>query len=292
MRRSKNNRRGAFLLPTLMTTGNMVMGCLVVAFLFDRGAEIALTCAILILVAGLLDVFDGLVARATDASSRFGMEYDSMADIVSFGVAPAWLLFVYCLKGFWPVGLAACVWYVTCTAFRLARFNAQVENRVVGFSGLPCPAAAATVASFVILMETIPRLSFVQSIPLQEGLFHTIAPWVAGGMAGLGWLMVSRTPYLALKGFDFHRPRPIRLVLATVVFGFVLWSLPQLLFPLSLVYIFLGLIASFLTRVRWAEVVAPAWVEWAERMTAEKPTVAVMGPRQGTAYPKLPRLPR
>lgn len=292
VKRSKKIRRGAFLLPTLMTTGNLILGCLVVACLFDRGTDLALTCAILILLAGLLDVFDGVVARATNTSSHFGMEFDSMADVVSFGVAPAWLLYIYCLDGFGFVGLAACVWYITCTAFRLARFNARVEDRVTGFSGLPSPAAAATIASFVILMETFSRLSFAQAMPSIDILARAVAPWVSVGLAGLGWLMVSRTPYLALKGIDFHRRRSIRLVLAAVVFGFVLWSLPQLLFPLALLYVFLGLVASFLTRVRWAEVVVPAWVEWAERMTADKPAVAVTGSRQGTADPKLPRLPR
>jgi len=157
---------------------------------------------------------------------------------------------------------------VTCTAFRLARFNARVENRIHGFSGLPSPAAAATVASFVILMETLQRWSVAARLmPSQDYLIYSLAPWVAALMAGLGWLMISRTPYLAIKGLDLTKPRPIKLVVATVVFGFVIFSLPQLLFALFLLYIFSGLVAGFLTRVRWVTVVAPAWVEWAERVT-------------------------
>jgi CDP-diacylglycerol--serine O-phosphatidyltransferase len=266
----KNSRRApfrAYILPTLFTTANLVLGCLCVAFLFDRGEDAALVCTVLIFAAAVTDALDGLVARATGGCSRFGMEFDSMADLVSFGVAPAWLAYVYCLKSLWPVGVAACIWYVTCAAFRLARFNAQVENRIKGFSGLPSPAAAATVASFVILMETLPRLSVARLMPSQDYMLYSLAPWVSGMMALLGWLMISRTPYLSLKGFDLTRPRPIRLVVAAVVLGFVIFSLPWLLFAIFLLYVFAGLIAGLLIRVRWLEVVVPAWVEWAERVT-------------------------
>jgi CDP-diacylglycerol--serine O-phosphatidyltransferase len=283
MKTAKRAPFRAYILPTLFTTANLVFGCLVVAFLFDRGEDAALLCSILIFAAAIADALDGLVARATGGCSQFGMEFDSMADLISFGAAPAWLAYVYCLKGFWPVGLAACLWYVTCTAFRLARFNTRVENRIHGFSGLPSPAAAATIASFVILMETIQRLSVARMMPAQDYLIYSLAPWVAALLAGLGWLMISRTPYLAIKGLDLTRPRPIKLVVATVVFGFVIFSLPQLLFALLLLYIFTGLVAGFLTRVRWVEVVAPAWVEWAERVTTGGTGAKNSGQRRITA---------
>ena len=288
MKRFRLKRRGIYMLPTLITTGNLVTGCLIVGFLFDRGAEMALTGAILILIAIALDVLDGLVARATNTTSRFGMELDSMADLVSFGVAPAWLAYVYCLKGLWPVGMAACVWYVTCAALRLARFNSESENRVSGFSGLPSPAAAATVASFVILIETLPRFTFIHLSATPEVMVAALAPWVTVAMGAIGWLMISHTPYLALKGVNLHRPRPLRLVFAAVIFGFIIWSFPQLLFAVLMIYIFTGIVAVLLTRVRWAEVVAPAWVAWAERMRSGKAAVA----GQESSLPKINRLSR
>lgn len=275
------------MLPTLITTGNLVTGCLVVGFLFDRGVEMALTCAILILVAIALDMLDGQVARATNTTSRFGMELDSMADLVSFGVAPAWLGYVYCLQGLWPVGMAACVWYVTCTALRLARFNSQTENRIMGFRGLPSPAAAATVSSFVIMMETLPRFTFIEVSATPEVMVAALAPWATVALGVIGWLMISRTPYLSFKGVNLHRPRPMRLVFAVVIFGFVIWSFPQLLFAVFMIYVFTGIVAGLLTRVRWAEVVAPAWVAWAERMTEKKPLVA-----EARAEPSLQKINR
>jgi len=268
MKISRSMGRGAFLLPTLLTTANLVMGCLVISFLLDQAEEAALTCSVLILVAVALDSCDGLIARATGTSSKLGMELDSMADVMSFGAAPAWLAYVYCLRNLWSVGLVACVWYVFCAAFRLARFNAQVENQIKGFSGLPSPAAAATVASFVIMLEAVPRLSFLHFMPAQDYLLYRIAPAMAAGLAGLGWLMISRTPYLSLKGFDISRPRPVRLVVAIIVLVFVIWSLPQLLFALLLLYVFTGLVGRFLIRVPWGEIVAPTWVEKAEAIMA------------------------
>lgn len=237
------------MLPTLMTTGNLAMGCLGVALLLDRGQDAALTCAILILVAGLLDGFDGVVARLTKTASRFGMEFDSLADMVSFGVAPAMLAYGYSLKAMGTIGLVACVWYVTCTAWRLARFNTTEEEIVPGFRGLPSPAAAGTVASFVILVETTARLRFELIAGLSPAWASTsAAPWVSGGLAILGWLMISNTPYLSIKGINFARPR-LGLAFAVIVFAYVLISLPQLLFPLCLAYIFLGLATRFLTRL-------------------------------------------
>jgi len=262
---------GIYLLPNLLTTANLVLGCIVIALLFDRAEQAAMICSILIIVAGVLDYSDGLIARLTNTTSRFGLEYDSLADIVSFGMAPAWLAYVFCLQSMGGVGLAACVWYITCTALRLARFNTSVPRKIQGFSGLPCPAAAATVASFVILAESVAAFPFtLNPAPFSVWsytLLGSSVPFLLSfGLGVLGWLMISRTPYLAFKGLGLARPKPLQLMVSIVVFGFVVWSLPQLLFGLSLLYILSGLVSRMLVHVRWAEVVAPAWVEWAEGM--------------------------
>lgn len=263
--RHRRFRRGALVLPTLLTTGNLALGSLALGVLFDRGAEAALTAAVLIIAAGILDALDGMVARLTGSESRFGQEFDSLADVLSFGAAPAWLAYEYGLKALGPVGLAACVWYVTCTAWRLARFNVSAGTGARGFSGLPCPAAAGTVASFVVLIETLARFpsgaSFLATSSLPS--LPTMS-WMSVGMAVLGWLMISKTPYVALKGLRLARPKPLTVPLMLVVFGFVLWSLPQLLFGLCLVYILLGLGLRVLTQVRWAGALAPELAAWAE----------------------------
>jgi len=265
--RTKPRARGIYLLPMLFTTASLVLTSIGMSFLFEDGVTAALTVAVLILAAGFADFLDGRIARATNTCSAFGEQYDSMADLVSFGVTPAWMLYVYSLHTLPIWGLVASVWYVTCVAFRLARFNANEENARGGFNGLPCPPAAGTLASFVILVETIQRLYPGISAPSPEAL----APWVAFGMAGLGWLMISRTPYQSFKSVNAAKPRPVGVALAVLVFGYVIWAVPQLLFPLALLYILTGLVMRFLTRVRWVELVAPRAVNWAERRLGGPP---------------------
>jgi len=256
------------MLPTMLTTASLVLGCLAVGGLFDRAEEWGMTASIYILGAAVLDALDGFVARLTNSVSFFGMEYDSLADLVSFGVAPAWLAYVYAMKPLGFLGLAAATWYVTAAAWRLARFNMTAAEQPKGFRGLPSPMAAGTVASFVILAETIIRR------PLDMGLSEVggegLPSFVALGMAFLGWLMISDTPYLSLKGLNMARPRPVRMALTVVVFLFAIWAMPQLLFGIAMLYIGLGLALRVLTRVRWAEVAAPALVAWAEQMTTPK----------------------
>lgn len=245
------------------------MGCLGITMLLDHGERAALACAAAIFAGAIMDLFDGMVARLTGSTSDFGGELDSLSDLTTFGIAPAMLAYEYCLKSLGPVGVVAACWYATCTAWRLARFNAAAENRIHGFSGLPSPAAALTIASFIILMETATQypLSIWPSMP---DMHAAIAPGVAFMVAMLGGLMVSHVPYLSGKGVNTAKPRPMRTVLAVVVFLFVAFSIPQLLFGLALVYILLGLVLRFLTSVRWAEVVAPALVAWAENMSSPR----------------------
>ncbi|MEK7475617.1 MAG: CDP-alcohol phosphatidyltransferase family protein [Candidatus Coatesbacteria bacterium] len=259
--------RGIFLLPMMFTTASLVFTSVGMSFMLERGGAVALSVAVLILAASFMDFLDGRIARATNTCSAFGAQYDSMADLVSFGVTPAWMMYTYSLQAFPLWGLAASVWYITCVAFRLARFNANIENTHGAFNGLPCPPAAGTLASFVILMETLPRLQLGLSAPAGAAM----APWIAFGMAGLGWLMVSRTPYSSFKSASATKPRPVWVALTILVFAFTIWAFPQLLFGIALLYILTGLVIRFLTRVRWVELVAPRAVLWAERRLGAPP---------------------
>ena len=147
-------RRGAYLLPNLFTTGGMMAGFYaIVAAIGGRYEE----AAIAVFVAGVLDGIDGRVARLTNTQSAFGVQYDSLADLVSFGLAPALVMYMWslaALKGYSPllgkVGWAAAFLYAACAALRLARFNTQVgsvDKR--WFIGLSSPAAAGLMMSYV-----------------------------------------------------------------------------------------------------------------------------------------------
>src|SRR5438876_1863413 len=150
MRRLSRERlsRGLFVLPTLFTVGNLFCGYLSIWRSIEGAFEAA---AVFIIVAAVLDALDGRVARWTRSTSEFGEEYDSLADLVSFGVAPAVLAYSWGLSDFQRVGWMASFLFVVCGSMRLARFN--IQTRVVDkkyFIGLPIPAAAATISAPVL----------------------------------------------------------------------------------------------------------------------------------------------
>lgn len=153
-------RRGIYLLPNLFTTANIICGTLACVFSINDALRLANykdvlkpyeLSAWLILLAGVLDLFDGLVARVTRSTTRFGVEYDSLADLISFGIAPAFLLYLVVLREYEKFGWLFALIYVVCGAIRLARFNTQTGTSVAkNFVGLPIPAAAGVLASYVL----------------------------------------------------------------------------------------------------------------------------------------------
>src|SRR5246500_1602529 len=150
MRRLSRERlsRGLFVLPTLFTVGNLFCGYLSIWSSIRGTFEKS---ALLIILAAVLDALDGRVARLTHSTSEFGEEYDSLADLVSFGVAPAVLAYSWGLSDFQRLGWVGSFLFVVCGSMRLARFNIQtkiVDKRF--FVGLPIPAAAGTIAALVL----------------------------------------------------------------------------------------------------------------------------------------------
>lgn len=206
-RGERGPRRGVYLLPQLFTTANLFFGFFTIvqaeAGNFDRAA-------LGIVLAGICDGLDGRVARLAKATSRFGVEYDSLADAVSFGLAPALLAFhAGHLQDFRRTGFAVAFLYVACAALRLARFNVQPSRYPGRFEGLPSPAAAGMVAS------TQWFVSF-----LREQTIHVEVPeaLVAAGVASLGLLMVSAIPYRSFKELDIrHGYRGIVLMVIALV---------------------------------------------------------------------------
>lgn len=192
-RRQRGERRGLYLLPNLFTTGNLFFGfyTIVHAMLGDPDRA-----ALGIVLAMLFDIFDGRIARLTNATSKFGGEYDSLADVVSFGVAPAILAFsAGDLRLLGRAGWVLAFLYVVCAALRLARFNVAPSRYEGRFEGLPSPAAAGMIASTQWFTDFIQASYPWQAPPLL----------VAIGTGAIGLLMVSRIPYRSFKRIDLRQ---------------------------------------------------------------------------------------
>ncbi len=221
-------RRGIYLLPSLITAGNLFCGMFAMIFAFDGEYHQA---ALLIVVAHLLDGVDGAVARLTHTTSQFGVEFDSLADVVSFGVAPAVLVYIFALEpwGTWG-GLGAAL-FAVCGALRLARFNVQtLATEKSYFTGLPIPAAAAMIAA-TIFMYFMLGLENTDSKPL---VFMVIACALAG-------LMVSNFRYLSVKQHHFKKRSTIWLLLsalAVIILTIAMWQI--VLFSALLLYTLSG----------------------------------------------------
>ena len=204
-----NRDRHAYILvlPSMFTTGNLFCGFYSIVRAFNHDFERA---AYAILFAGLFDVLDGRVARITNSTSKFGVEYDSIADVVSFGLAPAILAYIWVLQSFGNVGFAGAFFFAACGALRLARFNTIAEELPKSyFLGLPIPMAANTVAALAITYHDL-RFEHPQTIVLFT-------------MFALGLLMVSSVRYRSFKDFDLrHRRSFFILVLLVSILAFSL----------------------------------------------------------------------
>jgi CDP-diacylglycerol---serine O-phosphatidyltransferase len=198
----ERRRKGIFLLPSLLTTGNLFCGFFAMLLAVDgRYTEAAMA----IFVAMIMDMLDGRVARLMKATSQFGVEYDSLADVISFCVAPAFVLYLFALRDLGRPAWFAAFLFVICGALRLARFNVftgSTDKRF--FVGLPTPAAAAVVCGTVILLQG-------------EELTH----WMRGAIAVMTYLvallMVSTFRYWSFKEVDFARRRPVQTLLIVVL---------------------------------------------------------------------------
>jgi CDP-diacylglycerol--serine O-phosphatidyltransferase len=236
--------RGIYLLPNLLTTGGLFAGFY--AILAAASGHFENAC-IAVFVAALFDGVDGRVARMTGTTSEFGVQYDSLADLVSFGMAPSLVVYHWALSGFRAdgsvlskVGWAAAFLYAACAALRLARFNTQVgavDKR--WFIGLASPAAAALVVSFVWAMNSF---GYAGQALRWEALVVTVA-------AGL--LMVSRIRYFSFKGFPKGDRVPF-FVMALVVLVIAVLFIAQAkgLFAIALLYALSGPVWWAWTRIR------------------------------------------
>ncbi len=219
----KPTRRGIYLLPNLFTTGALFAGFYAIVQAMNGRFEQA---AIAIFIAMVLDGLDGRVARMTNTQSAFGAEYDSLADMVSFGVAPALVMYSFALKGMGKLGWIAAFVFCAAAALRLARFNTMLAVQDKRwFLGLPSPAAAALLAGYVWIMvdNRIPGLDL---------------PWLAWAITVFaGVSMISNLHYYSGKDINLKRSVPfVVIVLVALSFSLVSIDPPSVLFLLFLGY--------------------------------------------------------
>jgi CDP-diacylglycerol--serine O-phosphatidyltransferase len=225
--RPQRFRRGVFLLPSLMTVGNLFCGYACVVYSTRGDFD---TAAVFIGIAMVLDTLDGFLARLTNSTSAFGVELDSLADVVSFGLAPAILAFTW---GLWPLGRlgwAAGFVYVTAAAMRLARFNIQTGSTTDKryFAGLPSPAAGGVIASTVYMYPwglQDPRLAFL-ALPmvLVPGLLMVSTIRFRSIKAiDVGWRRSYIALFIGAVGIALIASHP-RIALVVIAYTYILWA--------------------------------------------------------------------
>jgi len=216
-------RKGVYVLPNLFTTGNLFCGFWAVISVFQEKFFFA---AIAILLACLFDVLDGKVARLAGATSKFGVQYDSLADLVSFGVAPAVLAYSWALRPYGRFGWLAAFLFVVCGALRLARFNVMsASGETKYFKGLPIPAAAAMIALTILLYLRLIETGWVKDIVILLMIYM------------LAFLMVSSIRYASFKELDLAKRKPFSIFIFVVLSMIVILMEPVLvLFGFVLLY--------------------------------------------------------
>jgi CDP-diacylglycerol--serine O-phosphatidyltransferase len=221
-------RKGVFLLPNLITTAGLFAGFYSVICSFRADFQ---TAAVAILVANVFDILDGRIARLTHTTSRFGIEYDSLSDVIAFGVAPGILVYRWALEPWGSWGWLAASLYVACGALRLARFNVQYDNAEKRhFIGLPIPAAAALIASIVLVYYYSGFAGATDK--------HILLLLVTYALAAL---MVSNLKYFSFKETELYRRQPFWILIAVIVLLKLFIAEPQLmLFLTFLLYASLG----------------------------------------------------
>jgi CDP-diacylglycerol--serine O-phosphatidyltransferase len=229
--------KGMYLLPNFLTSLSLLSGFYAIIATMDRRFTYA---AIAIFISAIFDMLDGRVARMTNSTSRFGVEYDSLSDVIAFGVAPAILAYTWALKSYGKFGWLAAFLFVACGALRLARFNIQVDTvQKKHFLGLPIPAGAATIAGIVL---------FFSWLGYKGGLKTVIMPIV---IYCLALLMVSKFRYVSFKDMGFVRARPFMATVGVIMLLVIVLTEPFLtLFVATSAYAVSGPIYTLILHLR------------------------------------------
>ncbi|OPY69133.1 MAG: CDP-alcohol phosphatidyltransferase [Syntrophorhabdaceae bacterium PtaU1.Bin034] len=231
----KRRGKGVYLLPNLLTSMSLFGGFYAMIATIDKKFVYA---SIAIFISCILDALDGRVARMTNSSSKFGVEYDSLSDVIAFGVAPGLLAYMWGLKGYGRFGWLAAFLFVACGALRLARFNVQSDNvQKKHFLGLPIPAAAATIAATVLFFG-----EFGISVEIKK-IFMPVLVYA------LAFLMVSTVRYSSFKESSLFRGRHFEaVVVGVLVFVIVLIEPAITLFIMTVGYMISGPVSHLFRR--------------------------------------------
>ena len=231
-------RKGIYILPNLFTTGNLFCGFY--SIILAQKGMFGNAC-IAIFIAMILDTLDGRVARMTNTTSKFGEQYDSLADMLTFGIAPAFLSYFWSLQELGKLGWIIAFVYAACTALRLARFNAQISDTVSKyFIGLPSPSSAGVITSLVWMLHDFdfdPKSEFIFIIKVIVAVVTLV----------VAMLMVSNIKYSSFKSIDFKgRVHFIFGVCAVLIFVVIFVDPPRVLFLIFAAYSVSGLLLSLL----------------------------------------------
>jgi len=218
-------RRGTYIWPNLFTTANLFSGFFGIVSSINGNFELA---AMAVFASCVFDILDGKIARLTGGTSRFGVEYDSLADLVAFGVGPGLLIYLIALKPYGRLGWLAAFVFMACGALRLARFNVQVETtNKKYFVGLPIPVGASIIAASVLFMSH-------WNIAVQGSLIRLV---LLGMTFVLGVFMISTMPFNSFKEVEFIKARPSFVVFGVIVLVSVVAVTPAfMLFLLLTIY--------------------------------------------------------
>lgn len=223
----QDGARGSIcLLPSLLTTVSLFSGFYAIISAING---LFLNAAVALIVSGVFDGLDGRVARMTGTTSNFGKEYDSLCDLVAFGVAPAVIAYLWALEAYGRYGWLAAFLYVATTALRLARFNTQDSGSSNNFTGLPCPAAAGVIATTIMFCDF-----FKVGAP-------TIGLLVLAMVYFLSYLMVSSIKYMSFKHPETTRARKFQMMVGMVLLIMVIAAEPKVtLFIMAMIYVLSG----------------------------------------------------
>lgn len=221
--------KGVYILPNLFTTASLFLGFLGMIYAIEGQYEYTALC---ILGSCLFDGLDGKVARLTNTTSEFGVQFDSLADLVAFGVTPALTLYLWQLHSYGNLGLMACFLLVACGALRLARFNVQAAvTSKKFFVGLPIPAQASTLASLILFAPHLPEAWATDVLPTATLVLVYV----------LSFLMVSTMRYASFKEYGFIKAHPFSSMVTVILLFVMVASRPKMLgFVFFMVYILSG----------------------------------------------------
>jgi CDP-diacylglycerol--serine O-phosphatidyltransferase len=246
----KLKKTGAIVLPSIFTIANMAFGFFAILLASDGKFVQA---AWFIVVSYVMDMLDGRVARLVHGESSFGVEIDSLSDWISFGIAPAYLIYKLVLKDYGMWGYPVAFLYVLCGALRLARYN--VKSHFGGsdkdyFQGLPIPGAAGVMISFVLAYSLLEGEGGTRSIPQVSAFMPFVYAGIPFIVSALALLMVSNAPYAAFKG-DMVKPNSIKgILLITGVLSLVVAYPHDALFVFFSIYALSGVIGGIYNAVR------------------------------------------